>query len=103
MDVFRTLHHVVMCFFPLHHHLLTSSIAAVSRTLGQYVYMKAALKRWCSSDKALANSLSPTLKGRRHQRRVHRAFYRPEARCEENDYEYPKVEAVEVNPPLPKN
>ncbi|KAJ7292088.1 hypothetical protein C8J57DRAFT_1589173 [Mycena rebaudengoi] len=50
-----------MCFFlPLHHHLLTSSIAAVPRTLGQHVHTEAALRRRCSSDEALGNIPSPT-------------------------------------------
>ncbi|KAJ7240890.1 hypothetical protein C8J57DRAFT_1245019 [Mycena rebaudengoi] len=55
---------VVMYFFlPLHHHLFTSSIAAVSRTLGQHVCTEAALRRWCSSDEELTSSPSPTKTG----------------------------------------
>ncbi|KAJ7242472.1 hypothetical protein C8J57DRAFT_1244009 [Mycena rebaudengoi] len=38
-------------------------IAAVSRTLGQDVYTEAALRRWCSSNEAPANSPSPTKTG----------------------------------------
>jgi hypothetical protein len=64
MNVFRTLHHVIMCFFlPLHHQLLTSTVAAVPRTLCQDIYTEAALRRWCSSNEALANSPSPIKTG----------------------------------------
>jgi hypothetical protein len=53
-----------MCFFlPLHHQLLTSTIAAVPCTLGQDVYTEVARRRWCSSDEALANNPSPTKTG----------------------------------------
>ncbi|KAJ7214126.1 hypothetical protein C8J57DRAFT_1538616 [Mycena rebaudengoi] len=43
--------------------LLTSTIAAVPRTLGKDVCTEVALRRWCSSDEALANNPSPTKTG----------------------------------------
>ncbi|KAJ7241867.1 hypothetical protein C8J57DRAFT_1244484 [Mycena rebaudengoi] len=54
---------VFMNFRRIELQLLTSTVAAVPRTLCQDIYTEAALRRWCSSNEALANSPSPIKTG----------------------------------------